>query len=162
MNLNQIEELKFKQTCHRQVIDFMQAWSKKTEGAGKFRTFGLTDKTLTDAILNEAPKADSVKRYDFLQNNLDASTNDFYFDVGPCLLAMRLAPPLMLVFKHIYDNKKERVIVHVISQDLAFISEEREGAAQDFLSALVDVGHADQHEVSNSEEGFEINIGGDF
>lgn len=156
-SLDLLEGLKFIQGCQRQVVAFMHAWSKKVGDAGKMYSFCTKDKDLVAALMDARGQAESVSRYDFAENNLDTSINEFYLDKGQ--VASAVVPPVMLVFKQDKEDRREYVVVHVIYDQLAFISASSEDVAREFLTGLVSL--ADKPELPNTEEGFSFNTGGD-
>ena len=153
--LEEIETLKFKQECRYQVSSFMQSWTKKN-ASPKMHVFGIDSTYIIHKIMNSGELAESMHRYDFDRNDLNPSINEFYFS-GEKVVAS-VATPAMLVFKHSVEDRREPMIVHVISDNLAFISAAQEEVAGEFLASLVE--HAGKHEAKNPEKGPAVFAGG--
>jgi hypothetical protein len=151
--MSRIKDLEFEQHCHRQVVDFVKAWSKK-ENSGRVETASTRDTDLIAKILDR--QGDTRYRYDILKNNLDSSINDFSIYRGE--LQTKRALPLMLVCSHAHNNNMERVIVHVIFKDLAFISAGDSVITEEFLTGLLD--DENKSQISDSAEGSDLNAGG--
>lgn len=148
-----IDDLKFKQECHRKVKIAVSAWSKKTAATEQLKTLTYKDADgierqkkvgaaetmrtsqisgkgiIKKLIINRAKSL--AFRYDIETNDQDRSINELCNTKGG---GMDWVPSLPLVLYYTVEDKV--LIFHVISEDLAFVSAVNEELIIAFLGSL--------------------------
>lgn len=129
--------IKERQYYHRQAKLSAQAWAKVSEVRDKMMTTEFTNSVITDSILRCADKALSINRYDVEHNDQDRSIHRF----ASKDLFKEFNLPLCITFKDPASTdtaaKTPAFIIHLISNDLGFISSKSEEASAGFLRSII-------------------------
>lgn len=133
------EELQFKQLCHRKVKIAVQAWAKKTGRVEKVKTWGVSGKSIISKVLKAKDKGVNF-RYDLETNDQDGSFYEFCSMKGGGS-SWQPGLPAVMFFEFKVGNdeeKKEVIIFHIFSEDLAFVSAAKEEWVSSFVGSLGD------------------------